>query len=389
MHCCQPQAPNVYLDHAAATPVCPEAMDAVCFAMRRCTANPSAAYSAAGQSRALLRKARQTMADMLEAAPQELFFTCGGTESNNWALRHAAGRHVVLSATEHPSVLLSAENQGCAVTLVSPDSRGIITPQAVEAALRPDTALVSVHLANNETGVLQPIAQIGELTRRRGVLFHCDAVQGFGAMPIRPHQWGVDLLSASSHKIYGPQGAGFLFIRQGMPNLPLLSGGAQEMGRRAGTENLAAIYGFSAAAQLAQQDMAARWDLGQNLRAVFLSALAQAAPDVTQLCADSPRVSGITALLLPAMSAEEMIARLDLLGIAVSGGAACASRSGKPSHVLTAMGLSPKDAERVIRISTGRHTTAEEMVRAANAIGALLSSHEFSMPPTSGIEPLL
>lgn len=369
-----PAVPFINLDHAATTTPEPLVIQAIVEAMQSSTANPSAAYSAAGNPRRLLREARATLAAMLDCAPQELFFTSGGTESNNWALRQAAGRHVVLSAIEHKSVLLAAQNQGCSISYVAPQADGTLSPAAVEAALRPDTALVSVQLANNEIGALQPVAELGRLIRARNILFHCDAVQGFGQLSVAPHQLGVDLLSASAHKLYGPRGIGLLFVRQGITTQPLLAGGGQEGGRRAGTENVAAAHGFAVAASLAAADMAVRNDHALYLRTLLLQALEQAAPQVTQLCATAPRLPAITSLLLPHMSSEEMIARLDVRGIAVAGGAACASSSGQPSHVLLAMGLSPRQASSVIRISVGRHSTPQEIAAAAAAIGEILST---------------
>lgn len=363
-----PISPTIHLDYAATTPPDPLVTEAVCNAMRDCAANPSAAYSAAGDGRALLRQARNSLSALLDCVPQELFFTSGGTEANNWALRQAAGRHVVLSAIEHKSVLLAAENQGCQITLVPPGRDGVVCPARLEAALRPETALLSVQLVNNETGAIQPVEAIGQIARARGVLFHCDAVQGFGQLPLHPAAWGIDLLSASAHKLYGPRGVGLLYARQGVKLLPLLAGGGQENGRRAGTENVAGIHGFGVAAQLALQDMAQRAQRQTELRTLLVSTLQADAPGVIELCAQAPRIPAITSLLLPGLSSEAVIARLDLQGIEIAGGAACASREGTPSHVLRAMGLTETQAKSVVRVSTGRHTTSQEIALFCKAL---------------------
>lgn len=361
----------VYLDHAATTLPEAEVLEAMAQA-QRAAYNPSALYEGAGEAARLVRRARRQVAAMLGADPAEVYFTSGGTESNSWALFQAAGRHVVLSAQEHASVIRAAQAFGCAVTLVQPDREGVIHPEAVAAALRPDTALVSVQAANNETGVLQPVHEIYAAAREHRVLFHCDAVQAFGHVPLERSPW--DLVSVSAHKVYGPKGVGCLAVRQTVALRPMISGGGQEMGMRAGTENVPAICGFEAASSLAAADMAARAERERTLTDMLTARLRQSVPGLRLLGAGAARLPGIAALLLPGLDAEEAIARLDGMGVWLSGGAACAAREKAPSPVYTAMGLTEKEARQVLRISVGRHTTPDDMEKAARAIAQVYAS---------------
>lgn len=358
----------IYLDHAATTRPEVSVVEAMCTCMQNVYANPSAAYSQAGDARKILRKARESLSEMIGCDRNELFFTSGGTESNNWALQAARGKHVVLSAIEHSSVLEAARVCGCDITLVSPTSDGSVSTSDIEKAIRPDTALISVQLANNETGVLQPVAEIGELARKHRILFHCDAVQAFGHIPVDVRKLKVDLLSATSHKLYGPRGAGLLYIRSGKSIPVLIAGGGQENNRRSGTENVAAIHGFRLAAEMAYSDMQARAQSEKALLEEFFQTISAAIPQAKLLGANAERVPGIIAILLPGLASETAIAKLDMAGIQVSGGAACASAHGQPSHVYRSMGLTDNEAACVLRISPGRHTTAEELHTAGNAL---------------------
>ena len=365
----------IYLDHAATTKPDPAVIAAMAEAMEAAWHNPSAAYAAAGPARRALRQARQAIAELLNAEPQEVLFTSGGTEANNQAVALARGGHAVVSAIEHASVLNAARALCREVTLVPPDGSGRVDPAAVERAIRPETRLISVQLANNETGALQPAAQIGAIARRRRVPFHCDAVQAFGHIPVDVQALNADMLSLSGHKLYGPRGVGALYVRQGTPLPPLLRGGGQELGLRAGTENLPAIVGLRVAAQLAREDMEARAARERALMAAFLDDVQRRMPGCRVLAADAERLPGVAALLLPGIPSEHAIAALDLMGIQVSGGAACASQERAVSHVYRAMGLSEKDAACVLRISIGRHTTGEELRLAGEGIEALGIRH--------------
>jgi len=364
--------PEINLDHAATTRPDPAVIRAVLACMEGCDANPSAPYAAAGMARREIRLAKETLSRMLGCDRTEIVFTSGGTEANNLAIRQGAGRHVILSAIEHKSVLEAANLQGCQVTLVAPDSGGRIDPAQIQAAIRPDTALISVQFANNETGVLQPAAEIGAMARRHRILYHCDAVQAFGHIPIDVAATNIDLLSASAHKLYGPRGVGFLYVRQGILARPLMAGGGQEGGLRAGTENVPAIAGFRIAAELADVDMISRGERLGGILNGFLLRLKEKNPAITVIAGGVHRLPGICALHLPGISSEKAIAQLDQRGIRISGGAACGSAESGPSHVLSAMGISEKQANEIIRISPGRHTTEAEMQLAADAIGGIM-----------------
>ena len=364
----------IYLDWAATAPTDPRVVEAMVRCMESCWQNPSAAYSAAGAARRALRKARKAVAELLNAAPQEVIFTSGATEANNQALALARGGHAVISAIEHSSVLNAARAMCREATLVPPDADGRVSPGAVEAALRPDTRLISVQLANNETGVLQPAAEIGRLARARRVPFHCDAAQAFGHIPVDVAALNVDLLSLSGHKLCGPRGVGALYVRQGTPLPPLIYGGAQELGLRAGTENLPAIVGLGVAAELAGAEMESLQARERALLAAFVDDLKRRVPACRVLGENAERLPGIVAVLLPGLPSEKAIAKLDLMGIQVSGGAACAARDAAPSHVCRAMGLSDADVACVLRVSIGPSTTKDNLRRAAEGIEEIYPS---------------
>ena len=356
----------IYLDHAATTMPEETVIQAMADCMRRAWANPSAAYAAAGDARKELRLCRQMIARMLRGDHTGVILTSGGTESNNLVLRSAAGKHVVLSAIEHSSVLEAAQAWGCSLTLVQPDANGVVQPEAVEAAVRADTALIALQWANNETGVLQPVEAVGAMARKRRIHFHVDAVQAFGHVPVDAKC--CDTLSISAHKFYGPRGAGALYVRPGAKLLPVCAGGGQENGLRAGTENVAAACGMRVAAELAQQDLHLRMQRESALLDSLTAQLQTHIPGVKRLGEDARRLPGVAALWIPGLNAENAIARLDLMGVMVSGGAACAASSGEASHVYRAMGLGETQARQVIRVSVGRHTTQEDVARAGECI---------------------
>jgi len=365
----------IYLDHAATTPPEEAVIAAMAQCMREIPYNASAAYGAAGKARRIHRLCRSQLAAMLCCEPQDVFFTCGGTEANNWAVQSFAGSHMVVSAVEHHSVLEAARACASSVTLVSPDASGYVSPEAVAAAVRPDTRLVCLQAANNETGVIQPIREVSAIVRAHRIHLHVDAVAAFGHILLDASC--CDSMSLSAHKLCGPRGVGVLYIRSGAQVKPLLHGGGQESGLRAGTENTPAIRGLHVAAELAAQDFAVRAQREEALLDAFVSRLQ--GYGVMRLGEGRARLPGVCALLLPNVTAEQAIAALDLKGILISGGAACASRSGKPSHVYTAMGLGEESAARVVRISIGRHTTSGELDFAAQALETLIS--EFNPVP--------
>ncbi|MDO4740877.1 MAG: cysteine desulfurase family protein [Eubacteriales bacterium] len=361
----------LYLDHAATTPPDERVLNAMAKCMREHWHNPSAAYSAAGSARKVLREARGTLAGMLRASPGEIAFTSCGTESNALALQLARGRHAVVCAAEHASVLHAARAVCAEVSIVPVDAQGRVSPEDVLRAVRDNTALISVQYANNETGVIQPVREIGAIARRLRVPLHCDAVQAFGHVPIDVRAENIDLLSLSAHKFYGPRGAGALYLRQGIRPQPLLTGGGQENGLRSGTENIAAICGMAEAARLAQEDMAERAQREARLMRPFGAALRSRVPSCIELCGASPRLPGVRAYLLPGLEATQAIADMDLVGIQISGGAACAAHSADASHVYLALGLSPQQARCVVRISIGRATREEELLRAAQELARI------------------
>lgn len=362
----------IYLDHAATTPPDARVIEAMGRCMRLQWLNPSAAYAAAGEARRALRQARREVAALLNAEAGEIIFTSGGTEANNQAMLAARGGHAVVSAIEHPSVLNAARAMCAGVSLVPPDADGRISPDEMARALRDDTRLISVQLANNETGVIQPVAAIGALARKRRIPFHCDAVQAFGHVPIDVRAMNIDLLSLSGHKLYGPRGIGALYARNGAAQA-LIRGGGQELGLRAGTENVPAACGLGVAASLAAGDMDGEAARERALLSAFIGDLRRRVPPCRPLGEGAPRLPGLAAVLLPGLSSERAVAELDLLGIQVSGGAACASRERAASHVYRAMGLSEEDAACVLRVSIGRSTTQNDLREAAEAIARVYS----------------
>ena len=354
---------SIYLDYAATTPVDERVITYMTRCMRDAWANPSAAYSDAGAARKILRISRRQIASMLGCDAACVAFTSGGTESNSWALTAAAGKHAVISAIEHASVLEAAQKYAAEVTLVQPDENGVIQPETVAAAIRPDTALVSVQWANNETGVLQPIREIRAVTKK--IPLHVDAVQAFGHVPVDASL--CDLMSLSAHKLYGPRGAGALYIAPGMRLSALIPGGHQEMNLRAGTENVPAIGGFGEAARLAQTDLAERAEAETALLHDFVQQIP--IPGLRVLGEHAPRLPGVMALYLPSLPSEEAIMQMDLRGFCLSGGAACHAGDGRPSHVYIAMGLDEKEAACVVRVSIGRGATKQALADCAQALG--------------------
>ena len=366
----------MYLDNAATTRLSRRAMAAMLPLMEGEQGNPSSLHSYAREARKALERARGQVARCIGADEGEIVFTSGGSEGNNQAVALARGGHVVVGAVEHASVLNAARRVAGEVTLVPTDGEGVVTLEAIERAMRPDTRLVCVQLANNESGVLQPVREIGMLTRARRVPLLCDAVQGFGRVPIDARALNIDLMTLSAHKFYGPRGAGCLYVRQGVPLEPLIEGGGQEFGLRSGTENAPAVEGMRVAAELAARDMAARAERERALAAAFLRRLSARVPDCRLLARNAPRLPGVMALLLPGLPSEQAVADLDLLGVQVSGGAACAARSGRASHVYRAMGLCEADARCVVRVSLGRDNTEGEMEIAAEAIARVYTARK-------------
>ena len=366
---------RVYLDHNATTPVLPEVVDRMTAALRDEFGNPSSVHHFGQQAKAAIDEARTHVATLLGADPAEVLFTSGGTESDNIAIRGAAEalepagrRHLIATGIEHEAVLNTLKalaKRGWRTTLLPVGQSGIVSPDALRTALADDTALVSVMHANNEIGTIQPIADLARIAHDRGALFHTDAVQSAAKVPVNVKTLGVDMLSISAHKFYGPKGVGALWIRRGLRVLPLLTGGRQERSRRAGTENVAGIVGMGVAARIARAKMADEGARLSTLRDRLEAEILAAVPGTAVNGAPAPRVPNTTNLSFDRVEAESLLIALDLEGIAVSTGSACSSGTLEPSHVLKAMGFSAHRAQNSIRFSLGASNTNAEIDRVA------------------------
>jgi cysteine desulfurase len=372
---------RIYLDHAATTPARPEVVEAMVPLLGGF--NPSSLHAEGRTARMAVDDARESVARVLGAAPREIVFTGGGSESDVLAVVGAArarrerGRHVVTTAVEHHAVLHAVdvlERDGWRVTRLPVDARGLVDPDAFAAALTPETTVASVILANNETGVIQPVAQLAAVARGRGVAFHTDAVQAAGWLPLDADALGVDLLSLSAHKVQGPKGVGALYVRRGTPLEPLIVGGGQEHGLRAGTENLAGIAGFATALRLADAERRETAPRVAALRDRLEAGIRATIPDAVVNGAGAPRLPGIASVAFADAPSDALLIRLDLDGIAASAGSACAAGSLEPSHVIAALGLGERYRRGVVRFSLGRTTTAAEIDAVLGKLPALLAS---------------
>ena len=360
----------IYADNAATTPVSEEVFSAMEPFLRESFGNPSSLYSVGRRARKALESAREDAAACLNAAPEELFFTSGGSESDNWAVKgiafsqRAKGKnHIITSKFEHHAVLHACrflESEGFEVTYLDVHEDGLIRPEELEAALRPETALVSVMFANNEIGTVQPVREIGEICRRHGVLFHTDAVQAAGTLPIDLNGLKIDLLSLSAHKFYGPKGTGALSIRKGTEFANLIDGGAQERSRRAGTENVAGAVGLAAAFKAACNRREEGSALLIRLRDRLTDGLLKI--EGTRLNGDRVRrLPGNVNVAFNGVNGETLVLMLDQAGIFASSGSACTAGSSDPSHVLRAIGLPPELAAGSLRLTLGARNTEEEV----------------------------
>ncbi|HXN20236.1 MAG TPA: cysteine desulfurase family protein [Candidatus Binatus sp.] len=365
-------AMHIYLDYNATTPVDREVLEAMlpCFAEN--FGNASSIHSCGQRGRSAVDAARDSVAALIGAKPAEIVFTSGGTEADNLALfgavaaSHRSRKHMITTAIEHHAVLNAAqalEKQGIAVTYVAVGSDGVVDPQDIRRALKPETILISVMHANNELGTIQPIEKIGRIAAEADVYFHCDAVQSAGKVPLQVEGLGVNLLSISAHKIYGPKGVGALYVRAGTSIEPQFQGGHHERDRRPGTENVPGIVGFGKAAELAEINREADTAGIEILRDRLEEALTRVLPAVRVNGNGSRRVANTTNLTFAGAGGEALVIALDLQGISCSTGAACSSGAVEPSHVLLAIGLSPDEARSSLRFSLGRGTTSEEIDR--------------------------
>ncbi|HHW98792.1 MAG TPA: cysteine desulfurase NifS [Firmicutes bacterium] len=360
---------SVYLDHAATTPVHPEVIAAMLPYFNPTYGNASSVHGFGRKGRMAIDNARETLAKALGAQPNEIYFTSGGTESDNIALMGVAeamankGRHIITSSIEHHAILDTCAHlakQGYEITYLPVDADGLVNPEDVKAAIRPDTILISIGHANNEMGAIQPIAEIGAIAKAHGVYLHTDAVQSFGTLPVDVNDLQVDLLSLSGHKIYGPKGIGALYVRRGTRVRPIQFGGGQERKLRPGTENVPGIVGLAKAVELAMAEREEKVERITRLRDKLIDGLT-AVPDVTLNGHREKRLPGNVNISVKYVEGESLILSLDLRGIAVSSGSACTSGSLDPSHVLIAMGLDHLQAHGSLRLTLGRDTTEADI----------------------------
>ncbi|USG64075.1 cysteine desulfurase [Brevibacillus ruminantium] len=368
---------SIYLDHAATTPVHPRVVEAMYPYLTQVYGNPSSVHSFGRESRQALEKARDQIAGLIEANPQELVFTSGGTEADNMAIIGGAlaqrerGRHIITSSIEHHAVLHACEyleKNGFEVTYLPADKTGMVRVEDLKHAVRSDTILVSIMYGNNEVGTIQPIEEMGRFLQERGIVFHTDAVQTLGVLPISVKELPVDMLSISAHKINGPKGVGALYLGKKVPFTPHLHGGSQERKRRAGTENLASIIGFAEAASIAQEEMPERIAKYQQMRQTMLSCFDEAGIPYQVNGHSEKYLPHILNVSFPDVKTETMLMNLDLEGIAAASGSACTSGSLELSHVLKAMCLDEPVAQSAIRFSFGITNTVEEAERAARKV---------------------
>ncbi len=370
---------RIYLDHAATTVARPEVIAAMVPLLA--AGNPSSLHAEGRAAHALLDTARERVATTLGAKAREIVFTGGGSESNNLAILgvsralRARGRHIISTAFEHHAVLHALDvlrDDGYTITLLPVDPNGVVDAVAFRAAIRPDTILASIMLANNEIGTIQPIGELAAIAKEHGVLMHTDAVQAPAYLDVNVAALGVDLLSIAGHKFYGPKGTGVLYIRSGTPLAPLVVGGGQESGLRAGTENLAGIVGLAEALQLAHAERAESADRVAALRDRLEASIRAEIPDVRINGAASPRLANSLSVAFKDAPSDLLLINLDLAGIAASAGSACAAGSLEPSHVIAALGLEPRYARGVIRFSLGRVTSGGDIERVIQTLPSLV-----------------
>jgi len=360
----------IYLDNAATTKTAPEVVDAMLPYFSEYYGNASTIYSLGAESKKAMDHARQTIADSLGAKPEEIYFTAGGSESDNWALKATAeayaskGKHIITTKIEHHAILHTCEyleKRGFEITYLNVDRDGLISLDELKAAIRSDTILISVMFANNEIGTIEPIAEIGEIAKEHGVLFHTDAVQAYAQVPINVDEMHIDMLSASGHKLNGPKGIGFLYIRKGVKIRSFVYGGAQERSRRAGTENIPGIVGLGAAVERAMRIMDSKTRKEIELRDYLIGRLENEIPHCWLNGHRTKRLPNNINFSFLFIEGESMLIMLDMKGICASSGSACTSGSLDPSHVLLAIGLKHEEAHGSLRLTLSEDSTKEEM----------------------------
>ena len=367
----------IYLDNAATTRTAPEVVEAMLPYFSEMYGNPSSIYSIASKSREAVTKAREQIANVLGTAAENIYFTAGGSESDNWALKATfevlkdKGNHIITTKIEHHAILHTCEyleKRGARITYLNVDRDGIVDLEELKAAITPETILISVMFANNEIGTIQPIKEIGAIAKEHGILFHTDAVQAFGQVPIKVDELGIDMLSSSGHKINGPKGIGFLYIRKGVKIKSFIHGGAQERKRRAGTENVPGIVGYGLAAEIADKTMKERTAKEIELRDYMIGRLLNEIP-FCRLNGDAvKRLPNNVNISFEFIEGESLLIMLDMKGICASSGSACTSGSLDPSHVLLAIGLPHEVAHGSLRLTLSAETAKEDIDTTVEAI---------------------
>lgn len=360
----------IYLDNAATTAILPEVLDKMMPYLTEYYGNPSSVYGLAGVSKEAIDKSRKTIADFIGAKENEIYFTAGGSESDNWAIKSAAlakkakGKHIITTKIEHHAVLHTCEfleKNGYEVSYIDVDEDGVVKLDELKKAIRPDTILISVMFANNEIGSIQPIKEIGRIAKENGILFHTDAVQAFGHLRINVDELNIDMLSASGHKFHGPKGAGIMYIRNSVKLEPLIHGGAQERKRRAGTHNVPGIVGMGAAIELADKNLEANAEKEIAIRDHLIERVMKEIPHVKLNGHKTNRLPNNANFSFSFIEGESMLMMLDAKGICCSSGSACTSGSLDPSHVLLAIGLPHEIAHGSLRVSMSEETTMEDI----------------------------
>lgn len=372
----------IYLDNAATTQVKPEVTKAMMPYFHEKYGNPSSLYEIGVENKEAIFKARNDIAETLGAGGDEIYFTSGGTESDNWALRNAAenygekGKHIITSTIEHHAITHTCEyleKKGFEISYINVDECGMIKMNELKNAIRKDTILISVMFANNEVGTIEPIGEIGRIAKQADILFHTDAVQAYCHIPIRVKELGIDMLSASGHKICGPKGVGFLYVREGIRLSPMIFGGAQERKMRAGTENVPGIVGMAEAARLSHMSLTANMEKERRMRDYLVNRIMREIPFVRFNGSKTSRLPGNANFSFRYVDGQTLVVMLDMEGVCASSGSACTSGSHAPSHVLSAMGIPENIALGTLRLTVGADTTKEEADRTVNAIKKIVA----------------
>ena len=372
----------IYLDNAATTKTRPEVVEAMLPYFTESYGNPSSVYTFSAKSKEAVTKAREIIADSLGVKSNEIYFTAGGSEADNWALVAAAeayeakGKHIITSKIEHHAILHTCEyleKRGYEVTYLDVDENGVVKLDELKKAIRPDTILISIMFANNEIGTIEPIKEIGAIAKEHGILFHTDAVQAYGHVPISADEYNIDMLSASGHKINGPKGIGFLYIRKGVKIRSFIHGGAQERRRRAGTENVPGIVGFGKAVQLAMDEVEERTKKEVEMREYLMEKVLREVPFTRINGSRTSRLPNNINFAFQFIEGESLLIKLDMAGICGSSGSACTSGSLDPSHVLLAIGLPHEIAHGSLRLTLSEENTMEEMDITADKIKEIVA----------------